>query len=150
MDAIDLKIIKLLQQDAKQNTKEIAKKVGLTVSPTYERIKKLEELGVIKKYIAIIDNEKVGQNIMVYCQISLTMHSRKLIDNFIDAINSYNEVLVCQHVSGNYDFLLKVGVEDMNAYQKFVIEKLSIIDGISNVQSLFVMNEIKNQQMIVV
>ena len=150
MDAIDLKIIKLLQQDAKQNTKEIAKKVGLTVSPTYERIKKLEELGVIKKYIAIIDNEKVGQNIMVYCQISLTMHSRKLIDNFIDAINSYNDVLVCQHVSGNYDFLLKVGVEDMNAYQKFVIEKLSIIDGISNVQSLFVMNEIKNQQMIVV
>jgi Lrp/AsnC family transcriptional regulator, leucine-responsive regulatory protein len=150
MDDIDRKIIKLLQIDAKQNTKEIAKKVGLTVSPTYERIKKLEELGIIKKYIAIIDNEKIGQNILVYCQISLTMHSRKLIDNFIAAINSYDEVLVCQHVSGNYDFLLKIGVEDMNVYQKFVIEKLSIIDGISNVQSLFVMNEIKNQQMTIV
>ena len=72
-------------------------------------------------------------------------HSRELIDNFINAINSYPEVLVCQHVSGNYDFLLKLGVEDMNAYQKFVIERLSIIEGISNVQSSFVMSEIKNQ-----
>lgn len=145
MDVIDRKIIKLLQEDAKQNTKEIAKKIGLTVSPTYERIKKLEESGVIKKYIAIIDRDKIGQKIMVYCQISLMKHSRELIDNFINAINSYPEVLVCQHVSGNYDFLLKVGVEDMNAYQKFVIERLSIIEGISNVQSSFVMSEIKNQ-----
>ena len=145
MDVIDRKIIKLLQEDAKQNTKEIAKKIGLTVSPTYERIKKLEESGVIKKYIAIIDRDKIGQKIMVYCQISLMKHSRELIDNFINAINSYPEVLVCQHVSGNYDFLLKLGVEDMNAYQKFVIERLSIIEGISNVQSSFVMSEIKNQ-----
>jgi Lrp/AsnC family transcriptional regulator, leucine-responsive regulatory protein len=145
MDVIDRKIIKLLQEDLKQNTKEIAKKIGLTVSPTYERIKKLEESGVIKKYIAIIDRDKIGQKIMVYCQISLMKHSRELIDNFINAINSYPEVLVCQHVSGNYDFLLKLGVEDMNAYQKFVIERLSIIEGISNVQSSFVMSEIKNQ-----
>ena len=145
MDVIDRKIIKLLQEDLKQNTEEIAKKIGLTVSPTYERIKKLEESGVIKKYIAIIDRDKIGQKIMVYCQISLMKHSRELIDNFINAINSYPEVLVCQHVSGNYDFLLKLGVEDMNAYQKFVIERLSIIEGISNVQSSFVMSEIKNQ-----
>jgi Lrp/AsnC family leucine-responsive transcriptional regulator len=150
MDDIDRKIIKLLQIDAKQNTKEIAKKVGLTISPTYERIKKLEESGVIKNYIAIIDNDKIGQKIIVYCQISLTEHSRKLIDSFIEAIKSYSEVLVCQHVSGNYDFLLKIGVEDMNAYQKFVIEKLSIINGISNMQSSFVMNEFKNQQMTIV
>jgi len=145
MDSIDRQILKLLEANSKQNTKEIAHKIGLTVSPTYERIKKLEDSGIIKKYVAVLDYEKLGQKIMVYCQISLSKHSRNLIDNLINTINSYDEVLVCQHVSGNYDFLLKIGVEDMNAYHKFVVEKLSIIEGISNVQSSFVMSEIKKR-----
>jgi len=145
MDSIDRQILKLLEENSKQNTKEIAQKIGLTVSPTYERIKKLEESGVIKQYVAVLDYEKLGQKIMVYCQVSLTKHSKDLIDNLIRAINSYDEVLVCQHVSGNYDFLLKVCVEDMNAYQKFIIEKLSIIEGISNLQSSFVMSEVKKR-----
>jgi len=145
MDSIDRQIVKLLEENSKQNTKEIAQKIGLTVSPTYERIKKLEESGVIKQYVAVLDYEKLGQKIMVYCQVSLTKHSKDLIDNLIRAINSYDEVLVCQHVSGNYDFLLKVCVEDMNAYQKFIIEKLSIIEGISNLQSSFVMSEVKKR-----
>jgi len=144
MDAIDKKILMLLQQDAKQNTKEIAEKVGLSVSPTFERIKKLEQKKYIKGYVALLDVNKIGKSISVYCQVTLAVHSRELIDEFKLQISALQEVTGCFHVSGNYDFLLKVAVNDMNEYQKFIIEKLSVIKGISNVQSSFVMEEIKN------
>jgi Lrp/AsnC family leucine-responsive transcriptional regulator len=144
MDAIDKKILMLLQQDAKLNTKEIAEKVGLSVSPTFERIKKLEQKLYIKKYVALLDPAKVGKSISVYCQVTLAIHSRELIDDFKQHILALPEIMGCFHVSGNYDFLLKVAVNDMNEYQKFVIDKLSVIKGISNVQSSFVMEEIKN------
>ncbi|MCC9018732.1 MULTISPECIES: Lrp/AsnC family transcriptional regulator [Flavobacterium] len=144
MDAIDKKILMLLQQDAKQNTKEIADKIGLSVSPTFERIKKLEQKQYIKNYVALLDSEKIGKSISVYCQVTLAVHSRELIDDFKQHILVLPEIMGCFHVSGNYDFLLKVAVNDMNEYQKFVIDKLSVIKGISNVQSSFVMEEIKN------
>ncbi|NKI26425.1 Lrp/AsnC family transcriptional regulator [Arenibacter sp. 6A1] len=144
MDDIDKKILMLLQRNAKQNTKEIAEKVGLTVSPTFERIKKLEQQGFIKGYVALLDGPKVGKSIVVYSQISLSVHSRELIDDFKTNIANLPEILGCHHVSGNYDFLLKVAVRDMNEYQQFVVDKLSVIKGISNVQSSFVMEEIKN------
>ena len=144
MDAIDKKILMLLQKDAKLNTKEIAEKVGLSVSPTFERIKKLEQKKYIKNYVALLDAEKIGKSISVYCQVTLAVHSRELIDSFKQQILVLKEVTGCFHVSGNYDFLLKVAVNDMNEYQKFVIDKLSVIKGISNVQSSFVLEEIKN------
>lgn len=144
MDEIDRKILMLLQKNAKQNTKEIADKVGLTVSPTFERIKKLEQQGYIKNYVAILDGKKVGKSIIVYCQITLSTHSRELIDNFKMEIANLSEIMECHHVSGNYDFLLKIAINDMNEYQTFVIDKLSVIKGISNVQSSFVMEGIKN------
>jgi Lrp/AsnC family leucine-responsive transcriptional regulator len=144
MDVIDNKILMLLQQDAKLNTKEIAEKVGLSVSPTFERIKKLEQKQYIKKYVALLDPTKVGKSISVYCQVTLAVHSRELIDDFKQHILVLPEIMGCFHVSGNYDFLLKVAVNDMNEYQKFIIDKLSVIKGISNVQSSFVMEEIKN------
>lgn len=143
MDAIDKKILMQLQQNAKQNTKEIADKVGLSVSPTYERIKKLEQQGYILRYRAILDGDKVGKPIKVYCQISLSNHARELIDNFKMTIQDFPEIVACHHVSGNYDFLLRIAVKDMNAYQRFLIDKLSIIQGISGVQSTFVLEEIK-------
>jgi Lrp/AsnC family leucine-responsive transcriptional regulator len=144
MDTIDKKILMLLQQDAKLNTKEIAEKVGLSVSPTFERIKKLEQKEYIQKYVALLDPTKVGKSISVYCQVTLAVHSRELIDDFKQHILALPEIMGCYHVSGNYDFLLKVAVNDMNEYHKFVIDKLSVIKGISNVQSSFVMEEIKN------
>lgn len=134
----------LLQQNAKLNTKEIAEKVGLSVSPTFERIKKLEQKHYIKKYIALIDGTKIGKTINVYCQVTLATHSRELIDEFKKHINEFSEIMGCYHVSGNYDFLLKIAVADMNEYHRFIIEKLSVIKGISNLQSSFVMEEIKN------
>ncbi len=144
MDSIDKKILMLLQKNAKQNTKEIADKVGLTVSPTFERIKKLEQQNYIRGYVALLNAAKLEKAIIVYCQISLAVHSRELIDNFRKEITDLPEVMGCHHVSGNYDFLLKVGIGDMNLYQQFVVEKLSVIDGISKVESSFVLEEIKN------
>jgi len=135
----------VLQNDAKANIKMIAEKSGLSVSPTFARIKKLEQLGYIKKYVALLDEVKIGKSIQVFCQVTLSIHSKEVIDNFKKQIAKLHDVMGCYHVSGNYDFLLKIAVKDMNEYQRFAVEKLSVIEGISNVQSTFVLEEIKNE-----
>ncbi|HBS52697.1 MAG: hypothetical protein RLZZ236_1162 [Bacteroidota bacterium] len=145
MDAIDKRILMVLQNDAKANIKIIAEKSGLSVSPTFARIKKLEQLGYIKKYVALLDEVKIGKSIQVFCQVTLSIHSKEVIDNFKKQIAKLHDVMGCYHVSGNYDFLLKIAVKDMNEYQQFAVEKLSVIEGISNVQSTFVLEEIKNE-----
>ncbi len=145
MDAIDKRILMVLQNDAKANIKMIAEKSGLSVSPTFARIKKLEQLGYIKKYVALLDEIKIGKSIQVFCQVTLSIHSKEIIDNFKKQIAKLHDVMGCYHVSGNYDFLLKIAVKDMNEYQQFAVEKLSVIEGISNVQSTFVLEEIKNE-----
>jgi Lrp/AsnC family leucine-responsive transcriptional regulator len=144
MDAIDRKILMLLQSNSKQNTKEIATKIGLTVSPTFERIKKLEEKKYIKNYVAILNPDKIEKAITVFCQISLKTHSKELLDSFKNEVSRLTEVMSCHHMSGNYDFLLKFVVKDINEYQTFSVEKLPKIKGISNVQSSFVIEEISN------
>jgi Lrp/AsnC family leucine-responsive transcriptional regulator len=105
----------------------------------------LEQLGYIKKYVALLDEVKIGKSIQVFCQVTLSIHSKEVIDNFKKKIAKLSDVMGCYHVSGNYDFLLKIAVKDMNEYQQFAVEKLSVIEGISNVQSTFVLEEIKNE-----
>ncbi len=144
MDAIDKKILMLLQNNAKQNTKEIADQIGLSISPTFERIKRLDQK-YIKKYVAIVDPAAVNKTITAFCHVSLTTHSKELIANFKTEIANLPEVVGCYHMSGNYDFLLKVVVDDMDGYQQFVVEKVSVISGISNLQSGFVMDQVKNE-----
>jgi Lrp/AsnC family leucine-responsive transcriptional regulator len=144
MDKVDKRILMQLQQDAKQNTKEIAGKVGLSVTPTYERIKKLEQKEVIKSYVALLDRTKIGKEIIVYCQITLSKHQKDLIDGFKKKIRSFPEIMECHHVSGNFDFLLKIVADDMNQFHQFVNEKLSGVDGISTIHSSFVMDSVKD------
>lgn len=144
LDVTDKKILNLLQQNSKANIKEIALKIGLTQTPTYERIKRLEKTGVIKNYIAVLDKEKVGYTIEVFCQVTLLVHSKDMITRFENAINKIDEVMECFHVAGNYDYLLKVIVKDMNSYQAFLKNKLSVLDSVSNVQSTFVMSSTKD------
>lgn len=144
MDKIDREILMHLQENAKQNTKEIATKIGLTVTPTYERIKKLEQSGFVKKYVALLDRNLIGKQIIAYCQITLFKHQKELIDSFKENILSLPEVMECHHVSGNFDFLLKVAVNDMNQFQGLINEKLSVFEGISTIQSSFVMNSFKD------
>lgn len=144
MDRIDKKILMLLQRNAKQNTKEIATSIGLSVTPTYERIKKLEKQGIISSYVALVDRMKIGKSVVAYCQVTLTQHQKDLIDRFNDKMLSFPEILECQHVSGNFDFLLKVVANDMNDFHKFLNEKLAVVDGISTIHSSFVMKSIKS------
>ncbi|WP_010181750.1 Lrp/AsnC family transcriptional regulator [Aquimarina agarilytica] len=145
MDSIDLKIITALKKNAKQNTKEIANQVGLSVSPTFQRIKKLEKQKIIRGYVAIVDQKKLGNGIIAFCQISIAKHSKKTIDRFKAEIDKINEVLECNHVSGNFDFLLKIAVTDMDHYHKIVVEKITLIAGVSNIKSNFIIEKSKNE-----
>ncbi|PHS51919.1 MAG: AsnC family transcriptional regulator [Lutibacter sp.] len=148
LDLIDKQLVNLLQQNSKANIKEIAIKIGLTQTPTYERIKRLEKSGIIKKYIAVLNKEKVGFAIEVFCQVTLLVHSKELITKFENAINKMPEIIECFHVAGNYDYLLKVIVKDMKSYQFFLKNKLSVLDSVGNVQSTFVMSSTKDTEIL--
>ena len=145
MDSIDSKIITELKKNAKQNTKQIADKVGLSVSPTFQRIKKLEKEQVIKGYVAIVNHKKRGNGIISYCQISMSKHSKETIDAFKKEILKIDEVIECSHVSGDFDFLLKIAVTDMDHYHKVVVERITLIDGVFNIKSNFVIEKNKNE-----
>ncbi|NIG56225.1 Lrp/AsnC family transcriptional regulator [Chitinophaga sp. Cy-1792] len=144
LDKTDRRILQVLQEDARLNTKEIAHKIGLSVTPTYERLKKIEKLGIIKKNVALLDGEKLGKTMVAYCNVSLQLHSLPLLRKFEAAIHRHEEVMECYHVAGNYDYLLKIVVDDMKSYQQFITTKLAAIENIANVHSSFVMTEIKN------
>mgnify|MGYP001065929717 CR=1 FL=1 len=144
MDTIDNKILMQLQEDAKQNTKEIAGKVGLSVTPTYERIKKLEQREIIKSYVALLDRTKIGKELIAYCQVTLSKQQKKLADNFKNEILLLPDIMECHQVSGNFDYLLKIAVDDIAGFHEFINEKLSIIDGISTIHSAFVLNSVKD------
>lgn len=142
-DPTDLAILKILQNDSSLSTKEVAEKVNLSVTPVFERIKRLEKNGYIKKYAAILDAAKLNKGLMIFCNVRLKQHSKELGQQFMEAILLVDEVTECYNISGDYDFILKIYVESMQHYQDFVLNKLGGIEGIGNLQSLFVMGEIK-------
>ncbi|PID71127.1 MAG: AsnC family transcriptional regulator [Flavobacteriales bacterium] len=143
MDKIDKKILRLLQIDSKKTIKELAEIIGLTQTPVYERIKKLENEGLIKSYKAVVDREKTGLSLLVFCNVSLHKHQSKIIAQFESDILNFPEVIECYHVTGMYDYLLKIVIKDMAGYQEFVTKKLASLDTIRKVQSSFVMTEVK-------
>ena len=143
LDSKDRKILQILQKNAKVNIKEIAYKVGLSTTPVYERIKRLEKKGIISYYSAIIDKEKIGLELTVFCQVSLQTHAKSLIERFENAIRNMPEVVEAHHIAGNFDYLLKIVARDSKQYHHFIIETLSKLDMISNVQSNFVMYKTK-------
>jgi len=144
IDKIDRSLLNLLQNNTKLNTKELAQKVGLSVTPTYERIKRLEKQGYIKHYVAILDRKLIDKNLMVMSFVSLILHSRDMQIEFEKSVIEYAEVIECFHVTGSYDYQLKVVVSDMEEYQSFIKNKLSSINNIANVQSSFVMSSLKD------
>jgi DNA-binding Lrp family transcriptional regulator len=143
LDNKDLAILKLLQENARITVKEISDKVHLSTTPVHERIKRMEEAGVIKQYATLVDHAKVKKGLMVICYVSLKQHSKNAGDKFIKTIHELNEVIECYNISGEFDFMLKVVAEDMNAYYDFHVNRLSQIENIGNVQSVFVMGIIK-------
>lgn len=143
LDATDKKLLKLLQQNAKMTTKQLAYHLNLSITPVFERIKRLERTGVIEKYVAIINKEKVGKELVAFCNVSLKEHSHDIIREFESSISQLPEVLECHHIAGMFDYTLKVITENMETYHHFVYNKLASVNNVGNVQSSFVMREIK-------
>ncbi len=145
LDTTDQAILQHLQENALLTTKELSSRLNLSYTPVYERVRRLEKEGVIKKYVALINREKIGKNLIAFCNISLKEHSRANGEKFVKAVLSFEEVVECYNISGGYDFMLKVVVNGMPEYQQFLMNKLGTLDSIGNTHSIFVMSEIKHE-----
>jgi Lrp/AsnC family transcriptional regulator, leucine-responsive regulatory protein len=143
LDETDIKLLRILQENSNLTTKELAAKVNLSPTPVFERVKRLEKERYIKKYTAILDAEKLSRGFVVFCNIRLKQHSKQLGKELVEAILALDEVTECYNVSGDYDFMIKIHVQNMAHYQDFVLNTLGEIDSIGNLQSIFVMGEIK-------
>ncbi|SNY95489.1 Lrp/AsnC family transcriptional regulator [Flagellimonas pacifica] len=144
IDEIDLKILRILQEDSKKTTKEIATSLMLTPSPVYERIRQLEKKGYIKKYVALLDKKRLDIPITAVCMVSLRYHNEGFIDKFDLQIKKLKEVQECYHMAGKVDFFLKINVTSLDEYHEFVRSKLSKIENIGVLESYFVLKEIKS------
>jgi Lrp/AsnC family leucine-responsive transcriptional regulator len=143
-DETDKKLLLFLQEDCKQTTKELSYKLNLSVTAVYERIKKLENQGVISKYVALLDRHKVNKDFIVLCHIKLTQHKKEFVLQFEREVMNLLEVTECFHVSGDYDYILKIGVKDMEDYRNFMLSKLTTLQHIASTHSSFMISEVKN------
>ena len=146
LDVIDRKILALLQDDAKTSQAELAKLVGLTAPSVNERIRKLERAGIIRGYVALLDERKLGQDITAFVEIFI--EHPKFESGFIEAVGGLDEVLECHHITGEFSLLLKVRVEDMAAFRKLLIEKLNSVRGVRQTRTLIVLATSKEQRRI--
>ena len=144
LDETDRKILRILQHNSDLTVKELAAKLHLSTSPTFERQKRLERDGYIERYMAVVNPHKVGNGIMVLCNIRLKQHSQELIQEFMDVVQNLEEITECYNTSGDYDFLIKVYAHDMNSYQQFMLNTLGTINCIGSLHSIFVIDETKN------
>lgn len=144
LDKTDLKLIGLLQNDSKQTTKQLSLQLNLSVTAVYERVKKLEKEKIIKKYVALINRNKIEKSFLVFCHIKLIQHTKEYVTNFEKEVLKLSEVAECFHVSGAYDYILKVYVKDMESFRDFMITKLTAIKHIGSTHSTFTIGEVKN------
>jgi len=144
MDTIDKNLLQLLQEDTKKTTKELSLKLNLSVTAVYERIKKLEREGIIDKYVALLNRNKIDKGFVVFCHIKLIQHSKDFLTKFESEVVKLDEVLECFHVSGDYDYILKICVKDMEEYREFMVTKLTTLNHIGSTHSTFMIGEVKN------
>ncbi|MGC1516910.1 MAG: Lrp/AsnC family transcriptional regulator [Maribacter sp.] len=144
LDQIDKAILNILQKDAKRVAKSIAQELGMTKTPVYERIRRMEQEGFIKNYVAILDKDKIGESITVFSFVSLEKQKGAMMDDFFKEVKTYPEVAECFVVGGEFDFLLKVVVKNLDAYYDFAKTKIAALPSIGSVKSAFVLNEVKN------
>lgn len=144
LDQTDIAILRILQENAAITNKELAARVNLSSTPVFERVKRLKDQGYIKKYVAVLDTEKLDCSFVAFCYIKLKQHTYDNADRFMKAVQELDEVGECYNISGDYDFLLKVYVSSMKEYQKFVLRILGELDCIGGLNSSFVMGEVKN------
>lgn len=144
IDEKDKELLRLLQEDSKQTNKSLSNKLGLSVTAVFERIRKLENNGVITDYVALLDKKKINKDFVAFCHVKLVQHSQDYVMSFERQVAKLDEVLECYHISGDYDYLLKVMVEDMEAFREFMVKKLTKINHIGSTHSMFTINEVKH------
>ena len=143
LDTDDLRILQLLQQDCQVTNKEIAVKLGKSVTAIHERKKNLEAAGVIQQYVAILNKDLIGKNLIAFTTVQIKEHSQAALKGFMKEVIKFQEMMECYHLTGTFDFLLKIALQDMKEYNAFLINKLSTLPNIGAVQSFFVLSEVK-------
>lgn len=144
LDSTDTQLLNLIQANCKQTTKAYALALGLSSTAVYERIKRLEREGVIRGYVALLDKNKINRGFTVLCHVKLIQHVKENVQQFEKEVLKLEEVSECFHVSGDYDYILKIHVQDMQAYREFMVTKLTAIQNIGSTQSSFVISEVKH------
>ena len=144
LDKVDLQILRTLQENARLTTKELAARVSLSSTPVFERLKRLENNGYIKKYIAVLDAEKLNQGFVVFCSVKLRRLNKDIAMDFVRIIKDIPEVTECYNISGSYDYLLKIHAPNMKHYQEFILNTLGTIESLGSLESTFVMDEVKH------
>ena len=143
IDEVDLSILRALQADSRLTVKELALKIHLSVTPTYERQRRLERLGYIKSYVAVLDGNKLERGFVVFCNVTMKQINKKIAEDFCKIVESWSEVTECYNISGDGDYLLKVCVNSMYKYQQFILDKVGNFPYISQIRSIFVMDTLK-------
>ena len=148
LDATDRKILELLQVNSNITNAQLSQEIGLSPAPTLERVKKLENSGVIKSYHAVVDPASVGMGVSTFVTVSLKGHNKDNIEKFIKAIGKIPEVVECHHVTGQADFILKVVATDIPAYQNLMLEKVTNIEVVDNMQSTVILSTFKDSRVL--
>jgi Lrp/AsnC family transcriptional regulator, leucine-responsive regulatory protein len=148
LDQIDRKILEILQTNAKITNAQLSKEIGLSPAPTLERVKKLETSGLIKSYHAMLDIEKVGLGVSTFVQVTLSGHNKRNIDAFVKEINKIEEIIECHHITGSCDFILKIITKDIASYQKLMLERVSEIKEVDNMQSMVILSTFKDSKVL--
>ena len=145
LDKTDLQILRTLQENARLTTKELPARVSLSSTPVFERLKRLESNGYIKKYVAVLDAEKLNQGFVVFCKVKMQRMNYDIAVAFARIVGEIPEVTECYNISGSFDYLLKVHAPDMKYYQGFVLNVLGRIENLGSVESVFVMDTVKQE-----
>ncbi|HBK87481.1 MAG: Lrp/AsnC family transcriptional regulator [Cyclobacteriaceae bacterium] len=148
LDAIDRKILELLQRNSNITNAQLAQEVGLSPAPTLERVKKLETAGIIKSYHAVVDTASVGLGVSTFVMASLKGHNKENITKFISAISAIPEIVECHHLTGEADFILKIVAPDIPSYQKLMLEQVSNIEVVDNLQSMVILSTFKDTKIV--
>jgi len=149
MDDIDREILEILQEDSMKTAKEMASKLSLTTTPIYERIKKLQSSGVIKKYVALLDADLLDKNLVVFMNITIKNHQAEERNEFVKKMEALESVREFYHTSGNFDFLVKVRFSNIKEYRDFLLNDVALFRNIGNIDSQIVLEEIKYSTRIV-
>ena len=145
LDKVDFEILRTLQDDGRLTMRELASRVSLSSTPVFERLKRLETNGYIKKYMAVLDAEKLNRGFVVFCNVKLRRMNRDIAKDFVERIKDIPEVTECYNTSGNFDYMLKINAPDMRTYQEFLINTLGTIESLGSVESTFVMDTVKHK-----